>query len=128
MTLFGKEGKEDQIALDMLAANEKLPNVIVCGPRRVEELERMYESDWNVFPFFIFSNASIRFHRHQHTVAPTRYGLDYRDFVERDLREYAWGLANIPNIFGVDLILNEDHIQESEDQILSKLRSLGLAK
>lgn len=105
-------GQFDIIAQDLLEAHGALDCLVVCGARRPEEIETIRSMDWDIFPIYLFANAQIRFQRYQNIESVSRYDLDYRDFIKRDLREYAWGLAKTGTMRGFELLENEDTIEK----------------
>jgi hypothetical protein len=121
-------GNEDLIARDMLAANAAMEHVVVCGPRRPEEVETILQSGWNVVPIFIHAHTGLRFGRFAASTAQTRHAPDYSDFVKRDMRELAWGVAKTATLPRVDLITNEGDLAAFKRDALVRLRALGVKK
>jgi adenylate kinase family enzyme len=114
----------DCIAEDLLNASITLDNVVVCGPRRLEEIQRIKSSDWNVIPFFLYSSSSHRYNRFLLTMRD-RYELEYKEFVKKDMKEYAWGLAQIANLPGINLLVN--HGTEVDPVVTEALEVLRAA-
>jgi hypothetical protein len=121
-----KSGNEDIIARDMIEANASLNNLVVCGPRRQEEIETIQAQGWNVMPFFLFSNAKVRYERSRNTAEPSRYDLSYKDFVQRDLREFGWGLAKAANMPRFEILTNESSIDALCEHMTDVLRQVGI--
>ena len=119
-------GKEDVLAQDMLEASRGLQNVVVCGPRRSEEVETIVSSGWNVIPIYLYANSLIRFERLKAADASSRYGINYRDFVRKDLKEYSWGLAKIAQMARFEILLGADSVEAVQAGLVSQVRRFGL--
>ena len=102
----------DAIAQDLLKAHGSLNRLVICGPRRPEEVETILCQGWDVYTVYLYSNAHLRFQRLQAVESESRYSLAYSDFVKRDLREYAWGLAKVGLMKGIEILLNEGRIDD----------------
>jgi adenylate kinase family enzyme len=107
-------GKKELIADDLIQADPGANRIVICGPRTVEEVERLRKHDWNCRPFFLYSNSHLRFDRYESSQSD-RFALNYSDFVRKDLREYSWGLARAATLRNVDILINEDEISNVID-------------
>ncbi|MRX06786.1 hypothetical protein GJ697_02950 [Pseudoduganella sp. FT25W] len=108
-------GNEDAIARDMLVSIQDQSKVVVCGARRMEEIETIENSEWDVRSIFIFSDTNYRFQRQKH--ATGRFGLSYTEFIKKDLKEFAWGIANMSGMKNIELVLNEDSVEKYTEAI-----------
>lgn len=110
-------GNEDAIAQDLIKSNIGEGKIVVCGPRRVEEIETIMSQGWDVKPIFVFANAAERYSRIQHSSG--RYGPNYKEFIKKDLKEYSWGIANMAQLRNVELIVNENEPNKCFEQVIS---------
>lgn len=105
-------GDEDVIARDLIEAHGAVDRLVVCGPRRPEEIETIRAQGWDIYSLYVFANASLRFRRHRRGSTLTRLHPSYQDFARRDLREYGWGLAKIGGFDGFQLLINEGTLDQ----------------
>lgn len=116
-----RNGHEDAIAQDLINSNVGEGKIVVCGPRRVEEIETLLSQGWDVKLVFVFANAGLRYARIQHSSG--RYGPSYEEFIRKDLKEFSWGIAHMAQIKNVELVINEENIEECFQSIVSSLNN-----
>jgi hypothetical protein len=100
-----KNGNEDIIAKDLISAYEGINKIVVCGARRPEEIETIISQGWNINQIFVFANSTIRYKRLQNQA--DRYGPSYKEFVKKDLKEFGWGMALMPSMKNMEIVINE---------------------
>jgi adenylate kinase family enzyme len=115
-------GKKDVIADDVISADPGTDRIVICGPRTVEEVDRLRKHDWSCRTFFLYANSQMRYHRYE-TTQSDRYSLGYPEFVRKDLREYSWGLAKAATMRDVDILVNEDQLSTIMDHITREIQS-----
>lgn len=104
-----KNGDEDIIAKDLISAYRGIDKIVVCGARRPEEIETIVKQGWNVSQIFVFANSSVRFKRLQNQ--SDRYGPNYKEFIKKDLLEFGWGMAKMPSMKNMELVINENSLE-----------------
>jgi adenylate kinase family enzyme len=105
-------GWKEAIAVDLVAADPGMDRVVICGPRTVEEVDFLRRQDWNCKTIFLHADDHTRFERYCASGERDRYGLGYREFVSKDLREYGWGLAKTANMRNVEIVVNEGSVSD----------------
>lgn len=115
----------DIIAQDLVSSLGAIgKDIVVCGARRLEEIETLRKQGWEMTEIFLFANAAVRFQRHRAAAPHTRMDLSYRDFIKRDMQEYSWGLAKAATLPGVRIVSNEGRIEDLgkyvKDRLLTK--------
>lgn len=113
-------GNEDAIAQDLINSNIGEGKIVVCGARRIEEIETIMAQGWDVKPIFIFANAAVRYSRIQHSSG--RYGPNYEEFIRKDLKELSWGIANMAQLKNVELIINENELEKCFGTVASIIK------
>lgn len=108
-------GHEDAIAQDLISSDIGASKIVVCGARRMEEVETIFSQDWDVRPLFVFANASDRYDRIKYSSG--RYGPSYKEFIRKDLKEFSWGIANMIQIKNIELIVNESGVDDCLDSV-----------
>lgn len=112
-------GNQDAIAQDFIKSNVGEGKVVVCGARRMEEIETILAQGWDVVPIFVFANAAERYTRIQHSSG--RYGPNYEEFIKKDLKEFSWGIADMAQLKNIELIINENELEKCFKRIVSIL-------
>jgi len=104
----------DIIAQDLLMDNPGGQDLVICGPRKPEEIETLLSQDWNIKPIFLFSDTDTRYTRYQtdKNNFRFRYDLNYKEFIRKDMRELDWGLAKIATMQQLEIVTNESKIDE----------------
>jgi len=105
-------GWKEAIAVDLVAADPGMDRVVISGPRTVEEVDFLRRQDWNCRTIFLYADDHTRFERYCASGERDRYGLGYREFVSKDLREYGWGLAKTANMRNVEIVVNEGSVSD----------------
>ncbi|GEP44799.1 caspase family protein [Brevifollis gellanilyticus] len=106
-----KDNSFDVIARDLLDSRLDMNKIVICGSRRPEEIETLKKQGWNMIELYLYANSSLRFKRHLDSSPKSRFGVDYRAFVKRDMQEYAWGLAKVATMPNFKLLTNEGSIE-----------------
>jgi hypothetical protein len=115
-------GRRDTIARDLIAAGVDFERVVICGPRRVEEIEYLRRQDWNCRTIYLYAGDHTRFDRYLRSGEAERFGQGYREFVAKNLREYGWGLARAADIKNVELVVNEGSFDELVERVSCHIR------
>jgi adenylate kinase family enzyme len=110
-------GMEDAIAQDLINSNIGEGKLVVCGARRMEEIETILAQGWDVKPIYVFANASERYTRIQYSSG--RYGPSYEEFIRKDLKEFSWGIAHMAQMKSIELVINENEIDKCFDRVAS---------
>ena len=110
-------GNEDVIAQDLIESNNSNEKIVICGARRIEEIETLLSQGWDVKTIFVFANAIERYTRIQHSSG--RYGPNYEEFIKKDLKELSWGIAGMIQIKDAELIVNESNLDDCLDKVSS---------
>jgi shikimate kinase len=64
------------IAKDLLESQPDLENVVICGPRTVEEIELLLEQHWNCKALYLFANAHVQYSRYcLQQLRPDRFSI-----------------------------------------------------
>jgi adenylate kinase family enzyme len=123
--LWPQAGK-DVLASDMLEAVQGLQNVVVCGPRRAEEVDLISKSGWNVIPIYLYANSLVRYDRLRNQREVGRYSINYKDFIKKDLKEYSWGLARIALMPRFEILVSSDTLERLQPGIVELAKRLGV--
>ncbi len=116
------EQDRDIIAHDLLSSlPSNLDKIVICGPRTVEEIEAIRKQNWDITTVFLFANANVRYGRYATSGQMNRYRLGYRELVERDLREFSWGMAKAATMPKVEIIINESTLPTLFERVGSGL-------
>ena len=115
-----KENEKDVIARDVIDSLKNIQKPVISGPRTVEEIETLKRYIPNCLTIYLFANAQLRFKRYETSGKMDRYRLSYKEQVQRDLREFGWGLAKAANLQDMQLIINE----KSMDGLFSSVKEL----
>lgn len=115
-------GQKEVIASDLVSADPGTDRVVICGPRTVEEVNLLRTQNWNCKTIYLYANGHARYDRYCASGEGNRYGLGYREFVSKDMREYGWGLAKAANLRDVDIVVNEGSIDALVQQVTLRLR------
>ena len=102
-------GEYDVIATDLLSSNNGVNELVVCGPRRAEEVESFRAAGYEVEPLYLYSDSRTRYERYLRASESTgtpEYSVALEWFVRRDLTEHSWGLPKIG-------LMNDCHIVEN---------------
>jgi adenylate kinase family enzyme len=110
-------GWKEAIAVDLVSADPGMDRVVICGPRTVEEVDFLRRQDWNCRTIFLHTDDHTRFDRYCASGERNRYGLGYREFLGKDLREYGWGLAKTANMRNVDIVVNEGSVSDLVERV-----------
>ncbi len=119
------DGK-NAIAQDLISSHPGVDKVVICGPRTVEEIETLRAQNWNCETVYLFANARKRYDRYVASGKRDRFGVGYREFVERDLRELSWGLAKASTMSNIGIFVNEDTVEDMFRNIATKILSLRM--
>jgi hypothetical protein len=115
------ENPPDIIAQDLLASNDGVNQLVVCGPRRTEEIETFQDAGFDVQTLYLYTSSSERFNRYL-ALQSAGYAASLEDFVRRDLTEYSWGLSNIGRMRECDFYTNPGgQADRAAGQIVSRL-------
>jgi dephospho-CoA kinase len=115
-----KDGAFDVIAQDLLTSNHGLSELIVCGPRRPEEIEAFLAADFDVRLLYVYTDSRTRYERYRTANASqSQYALELESFVRRDLTEYSWGLPRIGLMGDCGIVANQE-IDGTVDAIADK--------
>ena len=112
---------KDIIAQDLLKDNPNGQDLVICGPRKPEEIETLLSQDWNFKPIFLFSDSDTRYTRYRTDNNYFRYGLNYKEFIRKDMRELDWGLAKLATMSQLEIVTNEGKIEELFEYFDNKL-------
>lgn len=89
-----RQNPADIIAQDLLASNDGVNQLVVCGPRRTEEIETFQNAGFDVQTFYLYTSSGARFRRYL-DLQSRGFAASLEEFIRRDLLEYSWGLTNI---------------------------------
>jgi cytidylate kinase len=103
-----QSGDFDVIARDALSELRATPgDAVITGARRPEEIEAFLNADLDCLLIYLHANSRIRWGRllldNEDWHGPRR-----TEFVQRNLREFGWGLAKTGLIGGTEILINED--------------------
>jgi hypothetical protein len=82
-------------------------DVVVTGARRPEEIEAFRAHDYETVQVYLCANNAIRYGRLLKD-ANDYHVQERKDFVQRNLREYDWGLARIGTMRDAHVVFNEE--------------------
>lgn len=116
------EQDKDTIAQDLLSSlPANVEKVVICGPRTVEEIETLRALNWETTTIFLFANATVRYNRYVTSGQMNRYRLGYKELVERDLREFSWGMAKAAAMSKVEVVINEASLSDLFGRVESRV-------
>lgn len=108
-----RENDKDIIAKGLIASQKQLnKQVVICGARTLEEIETLKAHFKYCKVIYLFANASVRHNRYIRSGQINRYQLSYKELVERDLREFGWGLAKAVALPDTNVLINETTIED----------------
>ncbi len=107
-----RDGDFAVIAQDLLGTARGEAGLVISGPRRPEELEHLRSQRWDVLQYFVYSNSTERFRRLVRSSPNNMFGSNREDFIRRDMREYAWGVASIGALRETVYLMNEGNLEE----------------
>jgi len=128
--LCAKNENKDILARDLLAKYDGRNNIVISGPRFVEEVETLISnSNWNIIPLYIHSDPKIRLDRFltfkkSITLSAESKEITYKDFIRQDMRELDWGLAKIATLTNFEMIINDGEIHEFYDKVKAHTQSV----
>lgn len=98
----------DIIARDALDELRATPGeAIITGARRPEEIAALLNADLDCLLIYLHANSRTRWSRllldNEDWYGPMR-----KEFVQRNLREFSWGLARTGLVEGTEIIINEN--------------------
>jgi len=102
----------DVIAKDLMADLPNVEKFVICGPRTPEELRALRAYDWGCSVVYVYAGTNTRYERYVKSQESGRFRLDYGEFVQKDLREMAWGLAAMGCDRSINLVINEGVLEE----------------
>lgn len=116
------ERDKDVIAQDLLSSlPTNVEKVVICGSRTVEEIEALRAQNWDTTTIFLFADASVRYNRYVTSGQMNRYRLGYKELVERDLREFSWGIAKAATMSNVEFVINQASLSDLFDRVESRV-------
>lgn len=119
--IIWRENEADVIAQDLLEDNNGVNELVVCGPRRTEEIETFRDAGFDVHTVYLYTSSGKRFRRYL-DMQPR--GSNLEEFIRRDLLEYSWGLTQIGRMPNCGFQHNlEDRWQQAAADIVSAVRS-----
>lgn len=114
---------KDIIAQDLLESDTDNQNLVISGPRLPEEIETLISQKWDVIPIFLFSDTKSRYIRYQTDKGISRYGLNFKEFIQKDMRELSWGLAKAATMSQLEIVINDETINELFTNVQKRLKS-----
>ena len=132
--LCAKNEDKDVLARDLLGKYDGSNNIVISGPRFVEEVETLLSyNNWNIIPLYIYTEPKIRLERFltlqkDISLSTETTEVTYIDYVKKDMRQASWGLAKIATMNSFEMIINNDDIntffkkvKTHTDSIITKL-------
>jgi adenylate kinase family enzyme len=112
--LWFKNENKDIIARDFIEQYDGSNNVVISGPRLIEEIETLLNYDWNTIPLYIYTEPKIRKERYNFLQKERSFfnELSLEEFIKRDMRELHWGLAKMATLEKFKMIINNNEINE----------------
>jgi adenylate kinase family enzyme len=112
--LWSKNENKDIIARDFIKQYDGSTNVVISGPRLIEEIETLLNYDWDVTSLYIYAEAEIRKERHNFLQKEHSFfnELSLEDFLKKDMRELHWGLAKMATLEKFKIIINHHDIDK----------------
>lgn len=113
-----KEGNRDFLVKELLKGYDNCSNIVISGPRFVEEIETLIEyPDWKIIPIYIHSDPKIRLDRYfafkKEQAVPTESSgieISFEKFIRNDSRQASWGLAKIATMSKLEMFINHDDL------------------
>jgi len=128
--LCAKNEHKDILARDLLEKYDGRSNVVISGPRFVEEVETlMSNSNWNIIPLYIYSASKIRLERFialqkDQSLTAELAEITYENFLRKDMRELGWGLAKIATMTNFKMVINNDEIDVLYNKVKTHMESV----
>jgi adenylate kinase family enzyme len=112
--LWSKNEDKDIIARDLLENYKGNTNIIISGPRLIEEIDTLLNYDWDVIPLYIYSEPQIRLKRYKSLQKDNSFfnEFSFEEFIRRDMRELHWGLAKMATLEKFRIIINNESIEQ----------------
>lgn len=120
------KGDYDLIAQDLLRDHRGSAGLIVCGPRRPEEIETLKAAGFEVHRTYLYADSRTRYDRYwkiklAENVIRAESGLTLTQFVKRDLQEHVWGLPKIGVMKNCAIVDNTGTLEATTDTIVGAL-------
>lgn len=122
-----KDGEYDVIAQDLLASSHGVNQLIVCGPRRPEEVETFRNAGFEIDTLYVYTDSRTRYGRHFDVNAARfagDFGLGLDEFIRRDIVENSWGLPKIARMMDSAIIRNES-VDGATNRIVDRMVRRG---
>lgn len=116
------DGEYAVIAEDLLQSNNGVHELVVCGPRRLEEVKAFRDKGYDVRTVYLHSDSKTRYNRYRRAteaVGTPEYSVQREWFVRRDLTELSWGLPKIGLMSDCHIVINDD-VETTVDTILGQ--------
>jgi len=112
--LWLKNEDKDIIARSFLEKYDGNNDVVISGPRSVEEVETFLGYNWDVIPLYIYAGTKPRMKRYkwlQKGKSDSKV-FTLEEFIKKDMEELHCGLAEIATLNDFKMIINNSEISE----------------